>query len=556
MDTTTQLSGVIQTSVEERSVEKLNTFLLSTPDTSEVLNSKTLVYFYKLIKKDAKHEVKCLHVSCVLSCLQHFLDSDIDISIWEHLADKVSILCGLLFLISATLINNNSLVDRSINIAMHMIQSSQILADSMLRKMLELLLQTVSAVMYSNNSQLLTLVLISSLLQKSTRETRRKTLPSVSIYMTKLSNNLLVCGDYETQVSMVEILARCWTFIKEDCPGALFTNCPSILQHFNSYTFLNFDPECRLFLNQVNSSLEDRQLVYSVPGLVVIADGVSLKKPLDPLYKEFWLDFNTSTRSISFYYMVSGEENWEVMNIEEKHVLYVMARNSFCKSKEGEVIPAVKMEITMKVDPTKPNLPKAFKIYPRKTCEFANAEKNFISKIFKEKYKSEVSYSDLRLEGTGTRLPIPHPKFDETAVTIPDTSVAANPVVDQLPEKSDSEESDLIGPSPAFELRASEKKSVVETKTSHQLDVSDSSQDSRGFDTFADYVKGLKTPTDVVNDDISDGNNMLGQSVTVESCKSKEEDLNKTGNSCMKKECKNYNSGSKEEFFGIVTPKK
>lgn len=58
---------------------------------------------------------------------------------------------------------------------------------------------------------------------------------------------MLVSGDYETQVAVVEILARCWMFVKdtESCP-LLFNNKPTVLNTFNKYKFLNFDPVSNL----------------------------------------------------------------------------------------------------------------------------------------------------------------------------------------------------------------------------------------------------------------------------------------------------------------------
>lgn len=54
---------------------------------------------------------------------------------------------------------------------------------------------------------------------------------------------MLVAGDYETQVAVVEVLARCWMFVKdtENCPS-LFSNKSTLLKTYNKYKFLNFDP--------------------------------------------------------------------------------------------------------------------------------------------------------------------------------------------------------------------------------------------------------------------------------------------------------------------------
>ncbi|KAG8276090.1 hypothetical protein J6590_072506 [Homalodisca vitripennis] len=54
MDATKKLSDVIQVSIEEKNIEQLNLFLSSTSDVVEAFNLKTLLYLYRLLKKDAQ----------------------------------------------------------------------------------------------------------------------------------------------------------------------------------------------------------------------------------------------------------------------------------------------------------------------------------------------------------------------------------------------------------------------------------------------------------------------------------------------------------------------
>uniref|UniRef100_A0A1B6J196 Synaptonemal complex protein 2 Spt16M-like domain-containing protein n=1 Tax=Homalodisca liturata TaxID=320908 RepID=A0A1B6J196_9HEMI len=556
MDATKKLSDVIQVSIEEKNIEQLNLFLSSTSDVVEAFNLKTLLYLYRLLKKDAQHDVKCLHVSCVLSCLQHFLDSNIDPLIWEELVEKVSLISGLLFVISATFIKDDNIIERCTITSLEIVKISQIVANSMLTKSLEPLLKIVTSVLASNTIQLQILSHISCMLQNSSRETRWEVLPSVSGCLTNLSNYLLLCGDYETQVSVVEVLARCWSYVKEEHSAALFTNRPSILLYFNSYKFLNFDPECRLFLNEMNNSLGNEQLVYSLPCLVVVADGVTLKRPLDPLYKEFWVDFNTSTRSISFYYMPNPEENWELLNIEMENIQCIMARNSSgCKSREGKVIPAVKIDVTLKFDPAKPNLPQVLRIYPRKTHDFTEIEKNLSSKIFGDKYKSEVTYTDLPLDGGDTRSP----KLKENPTAMEKSVATKYTSAHQFPEESDSDQSDIIGPSQILETKTSRKRND-ENQATQQANDSDLSQSSQCSDTFTHYVKGLNKQNQtsiVINDSTLEGNETSSLNATVNPHKNKLEHVNKTENNNVVPEHTNSDAGNENfEIPEIVSPKK
>ena len=70
----------------------------------------------------------------------------------------------------------------------------------------------------------------------------------------------------------------------------------------------DFETDCRQFLNCLNTSLNIRQLVFSVPVMNCFLGDKELFKPPDRNYSQFWVDFNLGTRSVSTYCVRNVEE--------------------------------------------------------------------------------------------------------------------------------------------------------------------------------------------------------------------------------------------------------
>lgn len=63
---------------------------------------------------------------------------------------------------------------------------------------------------------------------------------------------------------------------------------------------------------------------------------------------------------------------------------------SCCKTKGGEVISAIKLELTLRPNRSKLDLPSMFKIYWRKSEQFHRVENTVIKVILQNKYKVRV----------------------------------------------------------------------------------------------------------------------------------------------------------------------
>lgn len=63
---------------------------------------------------------------------------------------------------------------------------------------------------------------------------------------------------------------------------------------------------------------------------------------------------------------------------------------SCCKTKGGEVISAVKLELTLRPNLSKLGLPEMLKIYWRKSEQFQRVENTIIKAILQNKYKVRV----------------------------------------------------------------------------------------------------------------------------------------------------------------------
>ncbi|KAL2103767.1 hypothetical protein ACEWY4_000635 [Coilia grayii] len=88
---------------------------------------------------------------------------------------------------------------------------------------------------------------------------------------------------------------------------------------------LQFETDCRKFLNMVNGMKGDLARVYSYPCLGVFLDQHELLIPSDEL-EEFWIDFNVGSLSLSFYCMLTSHDpkepgsTWETFFLPEHAV--------------------------------------------------------------------------------------------------------------------------------------------------------------------------------------------------------------------------------------------
>ncbi|XP_075898427.1 synaptonemal complex protein 2 isoform X2 [Nelusetta ayraudi] len=140
----------------------------------------------------------------------------------------------------------------------------------------------------------------------------------------KMARHILDCGDYDFQTAMIEAFCRINTSDqRKQLANRWFSSGP-VSNAFIKIKDSEFETDCREFLNFVNEMQGGRRRVHSYPCLAACLDRYELLKPVDEDLKEFWVDFNLGSHSISFYFSLPGEEvqesKWETICITENEV--------------------------------------------------------------------------------------------------------------------------------------------------------------------------------------------------------------------------------------------
>ncbi|XP_068996668.1 synaptonemal complex protein 2 [Embiotoca jacksoni] len=152
--------------------------------------------------------------------------------------------------------------------------------------------------------------------------------------MIKLAGQIMEGGDYDLQSSLMEALCRMATPDQRKKQADRWFSMGHVATAFAKIRDSEFETACRSFLNMVNGMQGDRRRVYSYPCLEVYLDKYELLMPTDEKLEEFWIDFNLSSRSISFYFSLVDEEaqegHWETISINENEV------QSYTVTEEGK----------------------------------------------------------------------------------------------------------------------------------------------------------------------------------------------------------------------------
>ncbi|XP_048353864.1 synaptonemal complex protein 2-like [Sphaerodactylus townsendi] len=128
-------------------------------------------------------------------------------------------------------------------------------------------------------------------------------------------------GDYDLQVAITEALCRMTSEKQRGELASQWFSMEFVTNAFKGIKDSEFETDCRKFLNQVNAMLGDKRRVFTYPCLSAFLGEYELQIPEDDNLEEFWIDFNTGSRSISFYVAADDEAHqWETVSIPEEEV--------------------------------------------------------------------------------------------------------------------------------------------------------------------------------------------------------------------------------------------
>ncbi|KAG1953751.1 synaptonemal complex protein [Pimephales promelas] len=155
------------------------------------------------------------------------------------------------------------------------------------------------------------------MLDSSPKETRKKLCQSDDHtgLLEDLAKALTDIGDYEMQVAISEALCRMTPRkLREHFAGKWFS-FRSFASAFTSIRDKDFETDCRTFLNELNSYFGNSRRVFSFPCIQAFLDSAELFKPEDECLKEFWVDFNIGTSTISFFVNDPQNTLWELIHL-------------------------------------------------------------------------------------------------------------------------------------------------------------------------------------------------------------------------------------------------
>ncbi|XP_072535099.1 synaptonemal complex protein 2-like [Salminus brasiliensis] len=191
-------------------------------------------------------------------------------------------------------------------------------------KILELLLLRFGAVVIDQEVKfglrLEAIKTINSMLDSASKESRKKICQSDdhNFLLEEFAKVIVDVGDYEMQVAISEALCRMTPKkLREELAGKWF-NYRSFASTFTTIRVKEFETDCRLFLNKLNSYFGDSRRVFSFPCSRAFLEFTELFKPQDELLKEFWVDFNVGTSCISFFVHDPEGTLWELIHLPKE----------------------------------------------------------------------------------------------------------------------------------------------------------------------------------------------------------------------------------------------
>ncbi|XP_072269421.1 synaptonemal complex protein 2-like isoform X2 [Pyxicephalus adspersus] len=160
------------------------------------------------------------------------------------------------------------------------------------------------------------------ILDHITREDKKSLQSSeeMSSLLKIMAGKLFEIGDYDGQVAISEALCRMTPRKMRENLVVQWFEDPFFANAFLEINDKDFETDCRIFLNCLNSKSQDAVRVYTYPCVYVFADTEKLDRPQDSKLEHFWIDFNVGSNSISFYIQNPKGVLWDSVRLLKKSV--------------------------------------------------------------------------------------------------------------------------------------------------------------------------------------------------------------------------------------------
>uniref|UniRef100_A0A3P9P0K6 Synaptonemal complex protein 2-like n=1 Tax=Poecilia reticulata TaxID=8081 RepID=A0A3P9P0K6_POERE len=140
-----------------------------------------------------------------------------------------------------------------------------------------------------------------SILESLSRQQRRLIQNDQNQNLTQLAAAVVMVGDYEFQVSLLEALCRLTPRREREQRANQWFDSSDIRSAFCDIRDADFEVDCRRFLNFVNRYHGDQRRVYTFPCLKAFLSSTQLFRPKDEKLDKFWIDFNVGSGCVSFF---------------------------------------------------------------------------------------------------------------------------------------------------------------------------------------------------------------------------------------------------------------
>ncbi|KAM4544090.1 synaptonemal complex protein 2-like [Fundulus diaphanus] len=140
--------------------------------------------------------------------------------------------------------------------------------------------------------------------------------------LSQVASAVLTVGDYEMQVSLVEVLCRLTPRREREQRANQWFSNRNVGAAFCDIRDADFEVDSRRFLNFLNCYHSGQRRVYSFPCLQAFLSSTQLFRPKDEKLNEFWIDFNVGSACVSFFIDDPQSFLWESVHLLKEDVDY------------------------------------------------------------------------------------------------------------------------------------------------------------------------------------------------------------------------------------------